>query len=121
MRILVDENIPRMTVVRLREPGHDVKDIRGTTHQGLADPDLWDVVPNEQRLLISTDKGFTQYREVSHHGILIVRLRQPNRKKVHDCVMHALGQFRPASWPGLLIVMRDTTQSVSRTGGPMDS
>ncbi|MEK7408859.1 MAG: DUF5615 family PIN-like protein [Acidobacteriota bacterium] len=30
MKILVDENMPRMTVERLRELGHDVKDIRGT-------------------------------------------------------------------------------------------
>jgi hypothetical protein len=30
MRILVDENIPRLTVDRLRELGHDVQDIRGT-------------------------------------------------------------------------------------------
>jgi predicted nuclease of predicted toxin-antitoxin system len=119
MKILVDENIPRMTVVRLRELGHDVKDIRGTTNQGLADSDLWDVAMNEQRLLISTDKGFTQYRRMSHHGILIVRLRQPDRKRIHQCVMHALERFRPASWPGLLVVMRDATQSVSRTGGPM--
>jgi predicted nuclease of predicted toxin-antitoxin system len=43
MRILVDENIPRMTVDRLRELGHDVKDIRGTGDKGLADADLWDL------------------------------------------------------------------------------
>jgi predicted nuclease of predicted toxin-antitoxin system len=30
MKILVDENIPRMTVDRLRGVGHDVIDIRGT-------------------------------------------------------------------------------------------
>ncbi|MBA7708748.1 hypothetical protein ES703_117652 [subsurface metagenome] len=28
MRILVDENIPRMTVNQLRDNGHDVLDIR---------------------------------------------------------------------------------------------
>jgi hypothetical protein len=30
MDILVDENIPLMTVASLREQGHDVVDIRGT-------------------------------------------------------------------------------------------
>jgi len=34
MRILVDENIPRITVSALRELGHDVKDLRGTAAQG---------------------------------------------------------------------------------------
>ncbi len=37
MRILVDENIPRRTVNGLRELGHDVKDVRGTTAQGIFD------------------------------------------------------------------------------------
>lgn len=79
MRVLVDENIPRMTVDRLRELGHDVKDIRGTADEGLADAGLWNVALRERRLLITTNKGFTEYRAVSHSGILIVRLRQPNR------------------------------------------
>ena len=79
MRILVDENIPRTTVDRLRELGHDVKDIRGTAAEGLADTGLWDVAVRERRLLITTDKGFTEYRAASHFGIVIVRLRQPNR------------------------------------------
>ena len=62
MKILVDENIPRITVNRLRELGHDVKDIRGTPDQGLDDLDLWSVAMTEGRLLITTDKGFTENR-----------------------------------------------------------
>ena len=41
MKILVDENVPGITVEHLRELGHDVRDIRGTAGQGLADADLW--------------------------------------------------------------------------------
>jgi predicted nuclease of predicted toxin-antitoxin system len=41
MNILADENIPLMTVARLRELGHDVEDIRRTGKQGLPDPELW--------------------------------------------------------------------------------
>jgi predicted nuclease of predicted toxin-antitoxin system len=41
MRILVDENIPRMTVDVLRGLGNDVKDIRGTRTQELPDSELW--------------------------------------------------------------------------------
>lgn len=52
MRILVDENIPRMTVDRLRELGHDVKDIRRTDDEGLTDVGLWGVDIRERRLLI---------------------------------------------------------------------
>ena len=41
MKILVDENIPATTVTELREQGHDVLDIRGTSDQGMADQELW--------------------------------------------------------------------------------
>ena len=87
MKILVDENIPRMTVNRLRELGHDVRDIRGSSDQGMADAALWDIAVREGRLLITTDKGFTEYRTTNHNGILIVRLRRPNRLKIHQSVM----------------------------------
>src|ERR1035441_7510704 len=109
MDILVDENIPLMTVAGLRVLGHDVKDIRGTGQQGLPDADLWSLVlaekrmlittdkgfteqqglPDadlwslvlaEKRMLITTDKGFTERRRDRHSGILVVRLRQPNRQ-----------------------------------------
>ena len=68
MKILVDENIPRMTVNRLRELGHDVRDIRGSSDQGMADAALWDIAVRESRLLITTDKGFTEYRTTNLTG-----------------------------------------------------
>jgi len=120
MRILVDENIPRMTVDRLGEIGRDVKDIRGTDDEGLADAGLWDVAVRERRLLITTDKGFTEYRAASHSGILIVRLRQPNRLKIHQSVMLGIDRFSDTEWPGLLVVIRDATLSTSRAGGPVE-
>ena len=120
MKILVDENIPRMTAARLRELGHDVRDVRGTAQQGLPDPDLWRVASSEGRLLITTDKGFTEYRGAPHHGILIVRLRQPNRRKLHGAVLYALERIPDSEWPGLLMVMRDATMSTSRVGGSVE-
>lgn len=114
MKILVDENIPRMTVSALREPGHDVRDVRGTRTEGMGDSDLWNVAVREQRLLITTDKGFTEHRHEPHHGILIVRLRQPNRHKIHNRVMQAYRAIGESGWAGLLIVMRDRAMSTSR-------
>ena len=116
MDILVDENIPLMTVAGLRELGHDVKDIRGTAKQGLPDAELWALARSEARMLITTDKGFTERRHARHEGILVVRLRQPNRHKIHNAVLLAMGRFTERQWPGLLVVMRDQTMSVSRHG-----
>lgn len=120
MKILVDENIPRMTVDRLQELGHDVRDVRGTEKQGLEDSALWSGVIEEGRMLVTTDRGFTQYRGPHHPGILIIRLRQPNRLRIHQAVMVALSRFTDSEWPGMLVVVRDTTVSVSRGGGNVE-
>ena len=99
MKILVDENIPLMTVQALREMDHDVLDIRGTLDEDASDEILWKISQQEGKLLITTDKGFTEYREELHHGILIVCLRQPNRRKIHQRVMQAIKRFAEREWP----------------------
>ncbi len=114
MRILVDENIPNVTVSELRTRGHDVLDIRGTEHQGMFDDELWPFAQTDQRMLITTDKGFTEHRDEQHCGILVIRLRQPNEQRIHTRIMSAFDQFSDHDWPGLLVVMRDTVQSVYR-------
>lgn len=112
MKVLVDENIPLMTVDTLRSLGHDVLDIRGTADEGMPDDKLWEKAQQEKRLLITTDKGFASYRDQSHYGILTISLKRPNRHKIHKRVMQAIYQFSEEQWPGLLVVMRDTVQSV---------
>jgi len=78
---------------------------------GISDDVLWEKVQSEKRLLITTDKGFANYRRERHPGILIVRLHQPNERKIHERVMRATQQFAEDDWNGLLVVMRDVVQS----------
>ncbi|MFZ5563296.1 MAG: DUF5615 family PIN-like protein [Thermodesulfobacteriota bacterium] len=111
MKILVDENIPLVTVHALRDLRHDVIDIRGTTDQGITDEELWRKAQSQNCLLITTDKGFAGYREEAHWGLLIVRLRQPTRLKIHNRVIQALTEYPPEKWPGLMVVIRDAVQS----------
>lgn len=40
MRILLDENIPKIPVRSLQEMVHDVRDLRGTTLEGIEDEGL---------------------------------------------------------------------------------
>jgi predicted nuclease of predicted toxin-antitoxin system len=114
MRILVDENIPNVTIEYLRSVGHDVLLLRGTSAQGMTDEALWAQAQRERRLVVSTDKGFVAHRSEKHCGLLIVRLRQPNEQKIHMRITRAMTQFEEQAWPGLLVVMRDRTQSVWR-------
>ena len=112
MNIFADENIPTSTIQALRQMGHDVRDLRGTPEQGMPDDALWKISQREKRLLITTDKGFARYRDETHSGILIIRLKQPNLQKIHQRVMQAMSQHKAEQWPGRLVVMRDTVQSV---------
>ena len=117
MKIFVDENIPLITVETLREFKHDVMDIRGTEHEGMDDDALWKLVQREKRLFITTDKGFSRFRNTPHSGLLIIRLRQPNRMKIHQKVMHAFIQTPENEWAGRMIVMQDTIQSFWQSKG----
>ncbi len=83
----------------------------------ISDAILWEKAQREGRILVTTDKGFTSRRLQPHCGILIVRLRQPNRVKIHQRVLQALTVVAEEQWPSLLIVMRDQTQSAWRHRG----
>ena len=115
MKILVDENIPNVTVSELKKLGHDVMDIRGTNQQGWPDAELWKLAQLEQRMFITTDKGFASNRSEDHHGILIIRLRQPSEQMIHLRVLSAIKHYAEREWPTLLVVVRDTVQSVYRS------
>lgn len=111
MKIFVDENIPFITVQELLSLGHDVMDIRGTEQEGITDKELWKIVQKEKRLLITTDKGFVQNRYEKHHGLLIIRLKQPNRLKIHQKVMKGISLFKEEEWQRMTVVMQDAFHS----------
>ncbi len=113
MKILVDENIPNISVRELRSMGHNVLDIRGTERQGMFDDELWPFAQAEQRMLVSTDKGFTEHRDKQHFGILIVRLRQPNEQRIHSPIMIA---FRELSADSLRLALSIITSTTSPCG-----
>lgn len=110
MKVAVDENIPRSVVDELNRRNWNVLDIRGTSDEGMRDDLLWQRVQSENRLFITTDKGFTQYRDVSHSSLIIVVLKHPNSQKISTRVFQSLDQFD--NWKNRMVVMRDTVQSV---------
>ena len=118
MRLLVDENIPRQTVLALRDLGHDVRDVRGTDQEGVDDRVLWNIAQDEGRLIVTADMDFGARRAEPNHGILIVRLRQPNRLRIHHRVMQVLAHIPPREWPGLLVTARDVAISQWRQPRP---
>ena len=113
MKVVVDENIPTMTVSELRRRGHDALDFRGTQKEGSPDFEVWNLAQKEGRLLITTDKGFAQLRQSEHAGVLIIRLRQPNRHRIHQRVIQAIDHFPETDWTGKTVIMRDKTMVIT--------
>lgn len=113
MNILVDENFSTPTVKALREQGHFVIDVRESKDQGISDDQIWELDQQHLALLVSTDKRFVR-RRPPHHGVLVIRLRQPNQERIHQRVFSALKHFADASWPGQTVIMRDRARSVRR-------
>ena len=72
---------------------------------------LWEMAQREECLLITTDRGSAHYRMKPQHGMLIIQLRQPDRRKIHQRIMQALERFPDTEWSGLLVVMRGIAQS----------
>ena len=116
MKILVDEHIPRMTIAVLQALGHDLRDVRGTADEGMADNDLWSMAQQDGRLLVTTDKGFLRFRTSRHCGLLIIRLRRPNRQRINDRILAALAGTTAPEWNMLTVVMRDVARSQWKAG-----
>ena len=58
MKVLVDENIPLVTVDELRSKGFDVTDIHGSAEQGITDEVLWQKAQQEKRLSLQLIRDF---------------------------------------------------------------
>ena len=67
-----------MTVEALNALRHEVCSLHEVKRKGMKDTPVWSLAQTEQRMLITTDKGFAQHREEERCGILIIRLKKPN-------------------------------------------
>lgn len=114
MKIFVDENIPNFTIDELVKLGHEVKDVRGTELEGIDDSTIWEMAQKEKRLIITTDKGFTFYRNENHNGIIVIILKQPTLMKIHQRIMNVFQQFSEKELNNTLLIIKDTVLSIRK-------
>ncbi len=117
MRILVDENVPKLTVQTLRSIGHDVLDVRGTPEQSSPDEYLWFIAQREHRMVISTDRHFERYTDEQHQGILMVCIKQGLYNKINRRMIYALARFNEKRWRNLTVLVKDEVMNVWHNGG----
>ena len=110
MKIKLDENLPVRLAGALEKLGHDTDTIPEEGLAGRSDLYVWEAAQEAERFLITQDLDFwdtRRYTPGTHHGILLVRLRDPGRnallKRVH-------GLFRSEaveSWKRCFVVVTD--------------
>ena len=110
MKIKLDENLPDRLARVLGHLGHDTDTIPEEGLSGRDDPQVWEAAQVAERFFITQDLDFSDIRQFipgTHHGILLVRLRDPGRnallKRVHDLFQTELVE----NWKRCFVVVTD--------------
>jgi len=107
MKIKLDENLPLLLATLLSKLGHDVHTLHDELLLGRADKQVWEATQKESRFLITQDLDFSDLRRFapgSHHGILLVRLRSPNRRDLIERVEELFKKENVSEWAGCFVV-----------------
>jgi predicted nuclease of predicted toxin-antitoxin system len=110
MKFFLDENFPKTAQYLLAELGHETLDIRGTEKEGAADADLFLLAQKSQAVLLTTDRDFFHsipHLHPLHAGIVVITLRQPNRKSILAKLSWLLEHVHMDQFAGRVFLLRD--------------
>lgn len=108
MKLLANENVPRLTIEALRAAGHDLLWAR-TDMGGSQDEDVLSRAQAERRILLTHDKDFG---DLAFHaglpatcGIVLIRLGHLLPEEIAQRTVQALGSR--SDWEGHLSVVEE--------------
>jgi predicted nuclease of predicted toxin-antitoxin system len=110
MKIKLDENLPACLRAVLSNLNHDVRTVGEENLSGATDSEVWETAQREARFLITQDLDFSDLRRFTpgtHRGVLIVRLRSPDRESL---TRRVAGLFRHEDvnrWASCFVVATD--------------
>jgi predicted nuclease of predicted toxin-antitoxin system len=120
MRIKLDENLPADLVAELAVLGHDVDTAVSEGLAGHDDEAVWAGAQAAGRMLITQDLDFSDARRFapgSHHGIVVVRLREPSRSRLFARVRQVFRNEDVAIFGGCVVVVSERKVRVRRPPG----
>ena len=110
MKAKLDENLPARLVRALADLGHDADTVFQEGLSGRDDEVVWDATQAAGRFFITQDLNFADVRRFlpgSHHGLLLIRLRDPGREALFRRV-HSLFQTESVEeWHRCFVVVTD--------------
>jgi len=117
MKIKLDENLPAELVDLLSVRQHDVHTVPGEQLTGRNDDAIFPAAFAENRLLITQDLDFSDIRRFkpgTHPGIVLIRLRDPNRRKLIERMKQMLQEENIETWAACFVVIGDIRLRVIR-------
>ena len=113
VRILADENIPRITVQVLRNSGFDVVSVQ-EIRPGLSDEQVVNISISENRLILTFDKDFGRFAltNLNIPGVLLLRIPPENPEYIAQRILTALTVVKKPY--GKLIIVRRRTIKIIR-------
>jgi predicted nuclease of predicted toxin-antitoxin system len=124
MNIKLDENLPVQLAILLKNIGHDVHTAHEEQLVGHADSEIWAAAQSESRFLITQDMDFSDTRRFApgtHHGLLLVRLRSPNRRNLAERIEELFQRENVGDWIGCFIVATERKIRVLKPKGQQSS
>lgn len=117
MKIKLDENLPLQLASLLEELGHDAHTVHDERLIGHEDRQIWDAAQKESRFLITQDMDFSNSQKFvpgSHHGLLLIRLRSPNRRNLVGRIVELFQKESVGEWSGCFVVATERKIRVSK-------
>ena len=118
MRIKLDENLPLSLASVLTTLAHEVHTVAEENLSGGKDDELWDAAQRESLFLITLDLDFSDTRKFApgtHCGILLIRLRSPDRASLIQRVKQVFEVEDVTLWSGCFVVASENKVRIVRT------
>lgn len=115
MRFFFDENFPKAAGSFICERGHEVIDIRGTDQEGADDAAIFRLAQEKAAVFLTTDRDFFHTVPLlvkNHQGVVVVALRQPNRRRILERLEWFLEHFEEIDISNKVFELRDHTYVV---------
>jgi predicted nuclease of predicted toxin-antitoxin system len=117
VRVKLDENLPAALAGILAAAGHDVDTAPNEGLTGRPDPEVWRAAQDAARFFITQDLDFSdirRYQPGKHHGLLLVRLAQPSRRRLIDRVRHLFATEAIDTWRHCFVIATDRKIRIRR-------
>lgn len=117
MKIKLDENLPAEVADLLLSRGHDTHTVAQELLVGRVDDVIIRAAINEDRVLLTQDLDFSDLRKFkpgTHSGIVLIRLRDPSRRRIIERVEQILNCEQVENWRGCFIVISDRKLRIRR-------